>query len=156
MLRASAKILGRGGTNVAGRLACYGPRRAVKCRSGYADEENDLAAPSRRSTNARDGSSHAADADASRHRECIGGSYGFRYNEVWSVVPGCLAGDRTLAVFIVADACGIYHVFDDITVNGKTLSRAGDNSNGSNDPAGPLPTLDPSLLPPVILLPPPQ
>ena len=50
---------------------------------------------------------------------------------------------------IVADAYGIYHLIDDITVNGKTFSKAADNSNGNNDPAGPLATIDPSLLPPI-------
>ena len=81
---------------------------------------------------------------------------GFVYNVKWSVVQSCFAGDTTLAVFLVADAYGIYHLIDDITVNGKTFSRAGDNSNGSNDPAGPLQTLDPSLLPPILPLPSPQ
>jgi len=38
---------------------------------------------------------------------------------------------------------------DDITVNGKTFSKAADNSNGDNNPAGPLATIDPSLLPPI-------
>jgi hypothetical protein len=82
--------------------------------------------------------------------------YPFRYSVKWIEVQACFAGDTTLAVFIVADAYGIYHLIDDITVNGKTFSRAGDNSNGNNDPAGPLPTLDPSLLPPVIPLPSPR
>jgi len=80
----------------------------------------------------------------------------YRYNVNWSAVQACFAGDKTLAVFIVADAYGIYHLIDDITVNGKTFSRAGDNSNGSDDPAGPLQTLDPSLLPPILPLPSPQ
>jgi hypothetical protein len=71
-------------------------------------------------------------------------------------VKGCFSADTTLSVFIVADAYGINHLIDDITVNGKTFSKAGDNSNGDNDPAGPLPTLDPSLLPPVLPLPQPR
>jgi hypothetical protein len=75
---------------------------------------------------------------------------GFRYNVTWSVVQGCFAGDTTLSVYIVADAYGIYHLIDDITVNGKTFSKAADNSNGDNTPAGPDLTLDPSLLPPVL------
>jgi hypothetical protein len=88
--------------------------------------------------------------------DVMGGTCGFRYNVVWSVVKGCFSADTTLSVFIVADAYGINHLIDDITVNGKTFSRAGDNSNGDNDPAGPLPTLDPSLLPPVLPLPQPR
>jgi hypothetical protein len=87
--------------------------------------------------------------------DVMGGPCTFRYNVPWSVVQGCFAGDTTLAVFVVADAYGISHLIDDITVNGKTFSSASDNSNGNNDPAGPDPTLDLSLLPPLpIPLPP--
>ena len=81
--------------------------------------------------------------------DVMGGPCGFRYNVIWSVVQSCFAGDTTLAVYIVADAYGIYHLIDDITVNGKTFSKAADNSNGNNDPAGPDVTIDPSLLPPI-------
>lgn len=76
--------------------------------------------------------------------------YPFRYQVRWSDVQTCFAGDTTLAVYIVADAYGIYHLIDDITINGKTFSKAADNSNGDNTPAGPDATLDPSLLPPVL------
>jgi len=79
---------------------------------------------------------------------------GFVYNVDWSAVQACFAGDTTLAVYLVADAYGIYHLIDDITVNGKTFSSASDNGNGINDPAGPTATTDPSLLPPLFLLPP--
>ncbi len=80
---------------------------------------------------------------------------GFVYNVQWSTVQACFAGDTTLSVFVVADAYGISHLIDDITVDGKTLSSASDNSNGNNNPAGPDPTLDLSLLPPLpIPLPP--
>jgi hypothetical protein len=72
---------------------------------------------------------------------------------VWSVVQSCFAGDMTLAVFLVADAYGIYHLIDDVTVDGKTFSSASDNGSGNNDPAGPDPTLDLSLLPPLPLPP---
>jgi hypothetical protein len=81
--------------------------------------------------------------------DVMGGPCVFRYNVHWSDVQACFAGDTTLAVYIVADAYGIYHLIDDITVNGKTFSRAGDNSNGNNDPAGPTATVDLSLLPPL-------
>jgi hypothetical protein len=77
---------------------------------------------------------------------------GFLYNVTWTAVQTCFAGDTTLAVFIVADAYGVYHLIDDITVNGKTFSKAGDNSNGNNDPAGPAETIDPDLLPPILSL----
>jgi len=70
----------------------------------------------------------------------------------WSVVQTCFSADTTLSVFLVADAYGIYHLIDDITVNGKTFSSGSDNVNGSNDPAGPDATTDPSLLPPLFLL----
>jgi hypothetical protein len=79
----------------------------------------------------------------------VGALCPFLYNVKWSVVQACFAGDTTLAVYIVADAYGIYHLIDDITVNGKTFSSAADNSNGINDPAGPLATTDLSLLPPL-------
>jgi hypothetical protein len=85
--------------------------------------------------------------------DVMGGPCGFRYNVIWSVVQSCFAGDTTLSVFLVADAYGIYHLIDDITVNGKTFSSASDNGNGNNDPAGPTATTDPSLLPPLFLLP---
>ena len=78
----------------------------------------------------------------------------FAYSLTWSAVQSCFAGDTTLAVYLVADAYGIYHLIDDITVNGKTFSSASDNSNGKNDPAGPIATTDPTLLPPLFLLPP--
>jgi hypothetical protein len=77
---------------------------------------------------------------------------GFVYNVKWSVVQSCFALDTTLAVFIVADAYGIYHLIDDINVNGKTFSNAANNSNGINDPAGPDTTIDLSLLPPILPL----
>jgi hypothetical protein len=78
----------------------------------------------------------------------------FRSNVVWSEVKSCFAGHTTLAVYLVADAYGIYRLIDDITVNGKTFSRAADNGNPNNDPAGPAATTDPSLLPPIPVFPP--
>jgi hypothetical protein len=54
-----------------------------------------------------------------------------------------------LAVYIATDAYGIYHLIDDITVDGKTFSSGSDNSSGNNDPAGPDATIDLSLLPPL-------
>jgi hypothetical protein len=84
--------------------------------------------------------------------DVMGGPCGFRYNVLWSEVQSCFAGDTTLAVFIVADAYGVYHLIDDINVNGKTFSSASDNGGGNNDPAGP--TLsDPSLLPTLLFSP---
>ncbi len=83
--------------------------------------------------------------------DVMGGPCVFRYNVHWSDVQTCFAGDTTLAVYIVADAYGIYHLIDDITVNLKTFSSASDNSNGNNDPAGPMETIDLSLLPPLPL-----
>lgn len=79
--------------------------------------------------------------------------YPFRYNQQWSDVQHCFAGDTTLSVFIVADAYGINHLIDDITVGGKTFSSASDNGKGNNDPAGPSATADPSLLPPLLFPP---
>jgi hypothetical protein len=78
---------------------------------------------------------------------------GFVYNAQWSAVQACFAGDTTLAVYLTTDAYGIYHLIDDITVNGKTFSSASDNGNGNNASAGPTATTDPSLLPPLFLLP---
>jgi hypothetical protein len=81
--------------------------------------------------------------------DVMGGPCVFLYNVTWPTVQSCFAGDTTLAVYIVADAYGIYHLIDDITVNGKTFSSASDNGDGINDPAGPTATTDPSLLPPL-------
>jgi hypothetical protein len=78
---------------------------------------------------------------------------GFVFNVKWQDVQTCFAGDTVLSVFIVADAYGINHLIDDITVDGKRFSSASDNENGDNDPAGPAATLDPSLLPPLLFPP---
>jgi hypothetical protein len=77
----------------------------------------------------------------------------FAYSLTWTAVQTCFTGDTTLAVYLTTDAYGIYHLIDDLTVNGKTFSSASDNGNGNNDPAGPDATTDPSLLPPLFLLP---
>jgi hypothetical protein len=81
----------------------------------------------------------------------VGATCAFRYNVLWSVVQACFAGDTTLSVYLTTDPYGIYHLIDDITVNGKTFSSGSDNGGGSNDPAGPTATTDPSLLPPLVL-----
>jgi hypothetical protein len=83
----------------------------------------------------------------------VGATCGFMYNVTWSVVQACFTGDTTLAVYLTTDAYGIYHLIDDLTVNGKTFSSASDNGNGNNSAAGPTATTDPSLLPPLFLLP---
>lgn len=88
--------------------------------------------------------------------DVMGGPCGFVYNTVWSTVQTCFAGDTTLSVFIVADAYGIDHFIDDISVNNKLFSSASDNGDGSNVPAGPDLTTDPSLLPPILVLAPPR
>ena len=85
--------------------------------------------------------------------DVMGGPCGFQYNVLWSVVQSCFAGDTTLSVYLIADAYGIYHLIDDISVNGKTFSSASDNGNGNNSSAGPTATTDPTLLPPLWLLP---
>jgi hypothetical protein len=77
----------------------------------------------------------------------------FVFNQKWDDVKTCFAGDTVLSVFLVADAYGINHLIDDITVDGKRFSSASDNGNGNNDPAGPAATTDPSLLPAVLVLP---
>jgi hypothetical protein len=84
--------------------------------------------------------------------DVMGGPCGFRYNVLWSEVQSCFAGDTTLSVFLVADAYGVYHLIDDITVLGKTFYSAADNGKGNNTSAGPAATTDPSLLPPLFLL----
>ncbi|HZT85097.1 MAG TPA: hypothetical protein VE984_06705 [Gaiellaceae bacterium] len=80
-----------------------------------------------------------------------GGTCGFLYNVKWQDVQSCFAGDTVLSVFIVADAYGINHLIDDITVDGKRFSNASDNGGGNNTQAGPAATTDPSLLPPNLL-----
>jgi hypothetical protein len=81
-----------------------------------------------------------------------GAPCGFSYNVTWPAVQGCFAGDTVLSVYIVADPYNIYHLIDDIQVNGKTFSSASDNGNGNNSTAGPDATTDTSLLPPLFLL----
>jgi hypothetical protein len=78
---------------------------------------------------------------------------GFVYNITWSIVQTCFGADTTLSVFLVADAYGIYHLIDDINVNGVTFSSASDNSGGDNTAAGPSATTDTSLLPPLLFSP---
>ena len=88
--------------------------------------------------------------------DVMGGPCGFRYSVMWSVVQSCFPADTTLAVFIVADPYGIYHLIDDINVDGKNFSSASDNGgDGSNTQAGPAATTDLTLLPPAPLLFPP-
>jgi hypothetical protein len=84
--------------------------------------------------------------------DVMGGPCVFRYNVNWQDVQVCFANDTVLSAFIVADAYGIYHLIDDMFVNGKLFSSASDNGNGKNDPAGPDATTDPDLLPPVAAL----
>lgn len=84
--------------------------------------------------------------------DVMGGPCGFRYNVIWQVVQSCFPNDTVLSAFIVADAYGIYHLIDDMFVNGKHFSSASDNGNGKNDSAGPDATTDPDLLPPVVAL----
>jgi len=84
--------------------------------------------------------------------DVMGGPCGFRYNVLWPVVQSCFAGDTVLTAYIIADAYGIYHLIDDITVNGKTFSSASDNGNGNNTAAGPTATTDPTLVPSVLVL----
>jgi hypothetical protein len=74
---------------------------------------------------------------------------GFVYNVQWKVVQACFGADTTLSVFLVADAYGIYHLIDNIHVDGVTFSSASDNSGGDNTAAGPSATTDTSLLPPL-------
>ena len=91
---------------------------------------------------------HVSDVDEYPNAawDVMGGPCVFRYNVHWTDVQACFSGHTTFSVYIVADAYGIYHLIDDITVNGKTFSKASDNG-GDNTPAGPAATLDPSLLP---------
>jgi hypothetical protein len=74
------------------------------------------------------------------------------YNVNWQDVQTCFADDTVLSAYIVADAYGVYHLIDDMFVNGKHFSSASDNGNGKNDSAGPDATTDPDLLPPVAAL----
>jgi hypothetical protein len=76
----------------------------------------------------------------------------FRYNVTWSIVQSCFTGDTVLSVYLTTDPYNIYHLIDDLEVNGKRFSSASDNGNGKNAAAGPDATTDPSLLPPLFLL----
>jgi len=81
--------------------------------------------------------------------DVMGGPCVYSYNVPWSIVQDCFSGHTVLTAYIVADAYGIYHLIDDIEVNGKIFSSARDNGNGNNSSAGPTATTDPSLLPPI-------
>jgi hypothetical protein len=78
--------------------------------------------------------------------------YPFRYNQTWSQVQACFAGDTTLAVYLTTNPYNIYHLIDDLKVDGKTFSSASDNSKGNNGPTGPTAITDENLLPPLFLL----
>lgn len=80
----------------------------------------------------------------------------FIYNGTWGQAQTCHAGEYVSTVFLTTDPYGIYHLIDDIEVNGKLFSSASDNGNGNNTSAGPDATTDPSLLPPLFLLTPPS
>lgn len=82
--------------------------------------------------------------------DVMGGPCSFLYNVKWQQVQNCFANDTVLSVFLVADAYGINHLIDDLTVDGKKFSSASDNGKGDNDMAGPSATTDPSLLPPLL------
>jgi hypothetical protein len=66
-------------------------------------------------------------------------------------VRGCFAAFTVLSVYMTSDPYGVEHRIDDIETNSREFSSASDNGNGSNDPAGPDATTDPSLLPPLIV-----
>jgi hypothetical protein len=84
--------------------------------------------------------------------DVMGGPCLFQYNVKWPVVQSCFAGDTVLSVYLTTDPYNIYHLIDDLEVNGKRFSSASDNGNGTNAPAGPEATTDTSLLPPPFLL----
>jgi len=84
--------------------------------------------------------------------DVMGGPCIFRYNVTWSIVQSCFTGDTVLSVYLTTDPYNIYHLIDDLEVNGKRFSSASDNGNGTNAAAGPDATTDPSLLPPLFLL----
>jgi hypothetical protein len=84
--------------------------------------------------------------------DVMGGPCIYRYNVIWSVVQSCFAGDTVLSVYLTTDPYNIYHLIDDLVVNGKHFSSASDNGNGANAAAGPAATTDASLLPPSFLL----
>lgn len=81
--------------------------------------------------------------------QLVNGSYvcASAYHSKWQTVQAHHALDTVLDAYIVADAYGIYHLIDDISVNGKMFSSASDNGNGTNVSAGPEATTDPALLP---------
>jgi hypothetical protein len=74
----------------------------------------------------------------------------FAYHQKWSFAQSCHNGDTVSTVFLVADPYGIFHLIDDLNVDGKTFTSASDNGQGNNDPAGPA-TSEASLIPPSML-----
>jgi hypothetical protein len=81
--------------------------------------------------------------------ELSGGPCGFLFDVRWKTVQKCFAGDTVLSVFLVADPDGTRHVVDDLTIAGRTFSRAAENAAGWNDTAGPGSTTDRRMLPAV-------
>ncbi len=62
-----------------------------------------------------------------------GGTCGFQYEKPYNVVTACHAGKTVTDAFIVSDEFaypnGFTHFIDNISYNGSTISRSGDNSN---------------------------
>jgi hypothetical protein len=69
--------------------------------------------------------------------DVMGGPCSFRYNVHWTDVQTCFAGDTTSAVFLVADPYGIYHLIDDINVDGKRSLTLPTTATGTTNLPGP-------------------
>jgi hypothetical protein len=74
------------------------------------------------------------------------GGCGFRFEQTWQQIQACHPGTFVTNAFITTDpGIEVTFLIDNLTVDGKTFSNAGDNSNGDNATATDTPELVPTL-----------
>lgn len=78
------------------------------------------------------------------------GGCGFLYETTWNAIQACHAGTFVTNAYITTDpGIDVTFLIDNLTVDGKTFSRAADNGNGSGDDGADntTATFTPELLP---------
>lgn len=74
------------------------------------------------------------------------GGCGFLFERTWQEIQACHPGTFVTNAFITTDpGIEVTFLIDNLTVDGKDFSNAGDNSNGDNTTATDTPELVPSL-----------
>jgi hypothetical protein len=74
------------------------------------------------------------------------GGCGFRFEQTWQQIQACHPGTFVTNAFITTDpGIEVDFLIDNLSVDGKTFSRAADNSNGDNTTATFTPDALPSL-----------